>query len=117
MNLQRGDVVLVDWPLAAGGQKLRPALVVQNDRDNRRVTNTIVVMITGQTKRALEPTQLLIDVASPHGQQTGLHKTSVVNCLNLITLEQSRIVHVIGRMPDVLLQQINQCLKVSLELP
>ena len=49
--MKRGDVVLVDWPFAGGaGAKLRPALVVQNDRDNQRLTNTILAMITSVTK-------------------------------------------------------------------
>jgi mRNA interferase MazF len=110
--------VLVDWPLAAGGKtKLRPALVVQNDRDNARLTNTIVAMITGQTKRSLEPTQLFIDISTPEGQQTGLHKNSVVNCVNLFTVEQIKIVRVIGHFPDLLMRQVDACLKSALELP
>ena len=36
MNVQRGDVVLVDYPYATGsGTKVRPVLVIQNDRDNQ----------------------------------------------------------------------------------
>jgi len=61
MNVQRGDVVLVDYPYAAGSRtKVRPVLVIQNDRDNQRLLNTIVAQITSVTRRALEPTQLLI---------------------------------------------------------
>ncbi len=37
MNVQRGDIVLLDYPYLSGGAKMRPALVVQNDRDNRRL--------------------------------------------------------------------------------
>jgi hypothetical protein len=33
MTVNRGDVVLVDYPFTTGGAKVRPALVVQNDRD------------------------------------------------------------------------------------
>lgn len=44
MNVQRGEVVLVDYPYASGtGAKVRPALVIQNDRDNQRLLNTIVI--------------------------------------------------------------------------
>src|SRR5215510_3352628 len=83
MNVQRGDVVLVDYPYAAGGgTKVRPALVVQNDRDNQRLLNTIVAQITSVTRRALEPTQLLIEIATPAGQQSGLRQNSVVNGVN-----------------------------------
>jgi mRNA-degrading endonuclease toxin of MazEF toxin-antitoxin module len=37
MRMNRGDVVLVDYPFTTGGAKVRPALVVQNDRDNARM--------------------------------------------------------------------------------
>ncbi len=61
MNVERGDVVLLDYPYSSGGgAKVRPVLVVQNDRDNRRLTNTIVVQITSVTHRALQPTQALV---------------------------------------------------------
>ena len=42
MSVRRGDVVLVDYPFTTGGGKVRPALVVQNDRDNGRLMNTII---------------------------------------------------------------------------
>ncbi len=39
--MKRGDVVLLDYPYADGsGSKVRPALIVQNDGDNQRLTNT-----------------------------------------------------------------------------
>jgi len=72
MNVQRGDVVLVDYPYAAGrGAKVRPVLVIQNDRDNQRLLNTIVAQITSVTRRALEPTQVLIELATPEGSGPG----------------------------------------------
>ena len=71
MNVQRGDVVLVDYPYPSGaGAKVRPVLVVQNDRDNQRLLNTIVAQITSVTRRALEPTQLLIELATPEGRDS-----------------------------------------------
>jgi mRNA interferase MazF len=61
MNARRGEVVLVDFPFSSGGgAKVRPALVVQNDRDNQRLVNTIVAQITSITYRAIQPTQVLI---------------------------------------------------------
>jgi mRNA interferase MazF len=87
MKVRRGDVVLVDFPFSTGGgAKVRPALVVQNDRDNQRLTNTIVVQITSTTRRAFEATQLVIPLSSPSGIQSGLRQDSVVNCVNIATL-------------------------------
>src|SRR5205085_7746384 len=43
MNVQRAVVVLVDFPYPTGtGSKVRPALVIQNDLDTRRLFNTIL---------------------------------------------------------------------------
>ncbi len=64
---QRGDVVIVALPYVSGaGGKNRPALIIQGDRNNQRLQNTIVAMITGNIRMAAaEPTQLLIDPAIP----------------------------------------------------
>jgi mRNA interferase MazF len=118
MNVQRGDIVLVDFPYASGtGGKVRPALVIQNDRDNGRLHNTILIQITGTTHRALEATQVLIEIGTPEGQQTGLLLDSVVNCVNLATVERSKILKKLGTLPDVLLRKVNDALKTALELP
>lgn len=117
MNVQRGDVVLLDYPYASGGAaKVRPALVVQNDRDNQRLTNTIVVQITSVTRRALEPTQLLVELSTREGQQSGLRQDSVVNCVNIVTLEKGKILRRLGTLPESLLQRVNACLMAALDL-
>jgi mRNA interferase MazF len=118
MNVQRGDVVLVDYPYASSsGAKVRPALVIQNDRDNQRLMNTIVVQLTSVTRRALEPTQLLIQLDTPAGQRSGLRQDSVVNCVNLLTLDKDKILRKLGSLQDSTLQLVNECIKAALELP
>src|SRR5947209_2851208 len=90
MNVRRGDVVLVDFPYPGGtGSKVRPAVVIQNDRDNGRLLNTIVAQVTGTTHRTQEATQVLIDTKTPEGKQAGLSFDSVVNCVNIVTLDKS----------------------------
>jgi mRNA interferase MazF len=117
MNVQRGEVVLVDFPYTSGtGSKVRPALVIQNDRDNARLVNTIVAQITGTTHRALEPTQVLIEVGTPEGRQSGLHFDSVVNCVNLVTLHKDKVLRLLGNLPDLLMQEVNDALRAALEL-
>ena len=78
--MNRGDVVIVDFSVYSPGEKVRPALAVQNDRDNARMQNTIVALITGNVRRVNEPTQLLIGRDHPDFAPSGLHKDSVVNC-------------------------------------
>jgi mRNA interferase MazF len=118
MNVRRGDVVLVDYPYAKGGRsKVRPALVIQNDRDNARLLNTIVAQITSVTRRAVESTQLLVDIATPEGQATGLRQDSVINCVNLLTLDKNKVLRRLGTTSSTLMQHVNVCLKAALDLP
>jgi mRNA-degrading endonuclease toxin of MazEF toxin-antitoxin module len=41
----------------------------------------------------------------------------VVNCLNLFTIEQAKVVRTIGYLSGALMHQIDDRLKVALELP
>jgi mRNA-degrading endonuclease toxin of MazEF toxin-antitoxin module len=96
--------------------KVRPVVVVQSDRNNGRLSNTIVVMVTSNTRLAsTEATQVLIDVTTTDGQKTGLALTSAVKCENLYTLP-SKVMRKIGIMPQALMQQVDAALKVSLGL-
>ena len=68
MNVSRGDVVLVDFPFTSGAaQKLRPAVVVQNDAYNRRLATTILAPLTSKTKHQHELTQVAVEPGSPEG--------------------------------------------------
>jgi mRNA-degrading endonuclease toxin of MazEF toxin-antitoxin module len=72
MMLRRGDVVTVLFPFSSGtGAKHRPALVVQCDTNNCRMANVIVAAITTTKHRNGQSTQLLVEVTSPVGQQSG----------------------------------------------
>jgi mRNA-degrading endonuclease toxin of MazEF toxin-antitoxin module len=115
--MMRGDVVIVQFPYADGQRgKNRPALIIQSDRENRRLANTIVAMISGNIGHAAEPTQVMIDTATPSGNPAGLHGPSVVKCCNLYTVRQQDIIRTIGHLSDDMLQSVDHALKSALEL-
>ena len=116
MKVKRGDVVLLDHPFSTGmGSKVRPVLIVQGDRDNARLTSTIVAMITRTVHRAAEvDTQLLIDIATPEGKAAGLIATSAVNCSNLFTIHEQLLRKKIGELSPAAMKHINDCLKAAL---
>jgi mRNA interferase MazF len=118
MTSHRGDIVLVDLPYAnVPGSKIRPVVIIQGDSHNARISNTIVAAITTNISRAgREPTHVLVDLATPDGQQTGLLATSVVACDNLFTVSQNRILRSIGSLPPALLASVDNGLKLSLGL-
>jgi mRNA interferase MazF len=117
--MKRGDVVIISFPYVTGGAgKNRPALVIPCDRNNQRLSNTIVAMITGSIRLATtEPTQLLIDPATAEGQSSGLAYPSAVKCENLYTVSQQDILRTIGNLPPSLMSRIDDCLKAALGLP
>lgn len=107
---------MVDFPYTDAAQsKVRPAVVVQNDRDNQRLRKTVVAMITGNLRRRGDPSHLYIDpTADPF---TGLRFPSLVSCNNLLTAEQTDIRQTLGHLSDALKLQLNDSLKAALELP
>jgi mRNA interferase MazF len=117
MNVRRGDDVLVLYPFASGhGASCRAALVVQNNRDNRRLDNTIIAQITTNMRHVNDPTHLLIPWESPEGQQAGVLHDSVISCNNLATVHEDRLHRVIGHPPDAVMYRIDECLKAALDV-
>ena len=118
MNLHRGDIALAFYPFASGtGGSRRPVLILQSDDYNQRIRNTIVAQITSNLTRANDTAHLLIELATPDGQQSGLLHDSVISCLNLATLNEDRFDQVIGQLSDALMAKVNDCLKAALAMP
>ena len=118
MTIKRGDIVLAWYPFASGtGGKRRPCVVVQNDEDNRKLRNAIVALITSNLARMADKSHFLISAGTPEGQRTGLLHDSLVSCNNLATIEVMLIDKVIGFLGPAYIQQLNACLKRSLEIP
>ena len=98
MIVLRGDIVLVDYPFSdRTGSKVRPALVVQADRLNRSITDTILAAISRSTHRA-SPTQLFVDISTAEGSQTGLRQNSMIQCENILTYDQRLLIAKIGEL-------------------
>jgi mRNA interferase MazF len=115
--MKRGDVVIVDVRFTDIAQsKTRPAIIVQNDRDNAKLHKTIVVPITGNLRRIGDPSHFVIDPKKPEGMSSGIHALSVASCNNLMTVEKTKIHRVVGHLSDTLKQRLNDCLKEALEV-
>jgi mRNA interferase MazF len=113
--MNRGDVVLVDWPFSdLTGSKLRPALVVQADYLNGLIDDTIYVKVTGR-RFGIPGTEVEIDPALE--PTSGLLKVSYASCKDLLTRDQLLVHHVLGILSNTIMHQIDNCLKKVLELP
>ena len=112
--MTRGDIVIVDFRPVNPSAGVRPALVVQNDRDNARMSNTIVAQVTTNIQRANQGTQILIDANHPDWAASGLRHPSVVNCSNVYTIEQRDVARIIGSLSAATMKKIDECLKSAL---
>ncbi len=117
-KVERGDVVLLPIAFVSGiGSKVRPAVVIQNDALNDKLNSSIVAIITSTNSRAaVEPSQLYIEINGLDGRATGLLHNSTVKCEHLDTIDQRDIHRVIGRFSDSLMNRVEACVAVALEL-
>ena len=117
MNFNRGDVVIALFPHADGSPpKPRPVLVVQANVYNAKLTNLIVAAVTSNLAHATDAASLLIDVNTTDGKASGLRQDSVVSGVNLATISETVVARKIGQLPVALMQQLNDCLKVALDI-
>jgi mRNA interferase MazF len=114
---RRGDVIVVDFPFTDSDQaKIRPAVVIQNDRDNTRLRKTVIAMVTGNLRRRSDPSHVFVDPADPAGSSSGLQFPSLISCNNLFTIGQTGIIQILGHLSGALKQKLKDSLKAALDL-
>ena len=120
-HYHKGDVVLVSFPYTTDeGQtqtKRRPAVIISSDGNNARLDDVLLVPLTSNTKRAVkEPTQVVVSMNSPEGQQGGLRLDSVIDCTVIATIPKTLLVNKIGSFPQEIMEKIDQCLMIALSI-
>ena len=107
----RGEVWLVNWNPARGSEQAgkRPALVIQNDIGNEKASTTIVAAISSSVK--IYPMNIEID--PPEG---GLERPSIVKTGQILTVSKDRLEKRLGRISSKKMEEVNQAIKLSLDL-
>jgi mRNA interferase MazF len=95
------------------GEQNAPAVVVQADFLNGLIDDSIFVQITG-TLHGIPGTEVELDPAIEVGSK--LKKVCYASCTNVLTLDQSLVLRKVGYLSDAIMQQIEACLKVVLEI-
>lgn len=115
---RRGDVVLVLMPFVTdpSEQKLRPAVVIQNDIGNRFSPNLIVAGISSQLPTRDYPTDLLLRHSSAESEGAGLVRDSVIQADTITTVAKEMVERLLGRLTPRAMRAVNDCLRVSLGL-
>lgn len=113
MNLQRGDIVLVNLSPSKGSEqdKTRPALIIQNNVGNQYSPTTIIVPFTSSYA---EPYPTDVEVLA---SESCLDKDSVAQCNQIRTVSiHHRIQRKLGSISDNKINQVDKAIKISLEL-
>lgn len=114
MEMTRGEVWWADLPDAAGSApgSRRPVLIVQSDAFNRsRLATVIVVALTANLRLVEAPGNVLIPARA-----SGLPRDSVANASQILTVDRGRLTERIGRLPAGTLDQVDDGMRVVLEL-
>lgn len=117
-QFKRGDVVLVPFPFVTdfSKAKTRPAVIIQNDIGNLYSPNLILALISSSIPKKEYPFHYRILVDTKTAKQSGLNQDCIVKSEIVITIPKSSVIRKIGSFSKEDMREINQCLKVSLDL-
>ncbi|WP_030155157.1 type II toxin-antitoxin system PemK/MazF family toxin [Glycomyces sp. NRRL B-16210] len=115
--MRRGDIYLVDFEPARGSEanKVRPAIIVTNDHANRRAEQLgrgilAVVPTTTNTKK-IYPFHVLLPA-----ERSGLDHDSKAQAELLKAADVERIYNRVGSIDAELLAQLDDAIRVHLDL-
>ena len=113
MQIKRGDIFYADLSPVVGSEQggIRPEKIIQNDVGNRHSPTVICAAITSKMNKAKLPTHVEIDASKYH-----LVKNSVVLLEQVRTIDKQRLKDFICHVDNKLMCQVENALKVSLEL-
>ncbi|MFO8164275.1 MAG: type II toxin-antitoxin system PemK/MazF family toxin [Desulfatiglandales bacterium] len=111
MSYNYGDIVVVRFPFVLRNgseiQKGRPALVISDDKVERRYNDVILAAITSQVPDDIMELELVV---GPE-KETGLQKKSLVRLDFIMTIPKALISRKIGQLPDNMLKQAEKRIK------
>jgi mRNA interferase MazF len=116
MNLKRGMVITVNLDPTKGSEtgKIRPCVIVTNNRYNQKVPVIQVVPITEWSDKK---GQIITNITIEPSNQNGLSKKSVADCLQTRPIDyRERLVEIKGILDDSILKQIDKALKIVFDL-
>ena len=114
----RGDIVLVPFPFVTDFKrvKARPAVVIQNDIANRFSPNLILTLVSSTVPKESYPFHYRIRGDSKIAAQAGLERDSIIKTEVIITIPKTSILKKVGSLPAEAMNDIDECLRVSLGL-
>lgn len=111
MSYKKGDIVVVKFPFLVKGkgevQKGRPALVICDDKVEKRYKDVILSAITSHIPENIMEMELILEPI----ETTGLVKKSLLRLDFLMTIPEELISRKIGRLPENLIIEVEHKLR------
>lgn len=113
-TVTRGDIWLVNLDPTQGHEikKTRPAVIIQNDIGNKYSSLTIIAPITSQDTNKVYPFEVLLTKENT----SGLEKESKAVLNQIRAIDKTRLTKKMGRVAAEAIEEINEALKISLDL-
>ena len=114
MVIRRGQVYWLDLgqPRGSGPGYKRPGVVIQDNSFNRSNLNTVVVaLLTTNLRLARMDGNVLLDP-----KPSGVDRPSVVNVTQILTVDKSDLVELMGAVSRAELERIDRGLRLVLSL-
>lgn len=111
-NINRGDVYIVEFGKTIGSVQggMRPVVVIQNNIGNKHSSTLIVATITSKVnKKRTLPTHIRF-------VNEFLDKESVVQLEQITTIDKQQLLDYAGQVPLSVMEEINEAIKVSLNI-
>ena len=113
--MTRGDVYWARLETGEGSEQAgrRPAIIVSRDAINKFSPVVIIVPLSRRRDRKhFYPSQ--IEVPAGVG---GLTSDSVAQCEQVRAIAKTRLLEPMGHLPSRVMAEINDCLKIALDIP
>jgi mRNA interferase MazF len=94
--------------------KIRPAIVVSKDLNNKRLDDVIIVPCSSNLDHRYEPTQYLL--AGSELTESGIRVPSVVRCEAVMVMHKSMVMKKVGKLSTRTLMKVDNGLKEALGL-
>jgi len=114
MNIRRGEIYLAVLDPVVGKEisKTRPVVIISNDKNNQFSGTVTILPITSQNLEKIYPFEVFLAKGSG-----SLPKDSKVKADQIRTIDRTRILTRIGRLRANEIAEIEEAIKIHLDLP
>ena len=111
--VKRGDIYYADLRPVQGSEQggIRPVVIIQNEAGNKHSPTVICAAITSKMNKAKLPTHVELSAS-----KYDISKDSVILLEQVRTIDKRRLKEKVCHLDQEMLNQVNQALKISLEL-